>query len=582
MFKLILKYKYTLLVLLVAFLAGFPLLHSGLIPTHDGEYHVIRFYEFDKVLRTGNLYPRWAPDLLYGFGVPIFTFVYPLPNYIASFFHLLGGSFIDGFKLNMFSAILVGAVFFYLWAKEFWGSWGGVVGSIFYTFSPYHFVDVYIRGSVGEVWALAFFPACLWSITVGVKKRSLKHFALTSIFLALIIFSHNILALMFFIFYITYALFLISLNKNKLLNTKYVLLNTALALCASAIFWLPALIETKLVTGLQIFDIKSNFAEIYELIFPSWGSGFSGTSSADHLSYQIGIANLIVVLFCIIFVTKNYAKVVMLNLFQHLNIFRKIPKQVRDDNNNIVNKSSEYYHSVSYLIFFLIWFFILCFLMLRISYPIWQNVPFMNFFQFPWRFLSLVILVCSFLASSIFYKKRSIWVFCIIALLPIIFGISYAKPPFYFNRSDNHYTSRSNFIDGTNSPGNVFNTIWQSGPTKRETQKLVFKLGEGNIKNLISKPEEHRFLVFSKTSSEMALNISYFPSWHVYSGMTELKTHPSREGSIIFNLEKGNHPIKAVNNLTSIELLASLVSLSSVLVLIFLLCRRGLNPIRHA
>src|SRR5258706_7369843 len=104
MFKLLLKYKYILIVLIIAFLAGFPLLHPGLIPTHDGEYHVIRFYEFDKVLRSGNLYPRWAPDLAYGFGMPILTYVYPLPNYVASFFHIFGLSFIDGFKVNMFFA----------------------------------------------------------------------------------------------------------------------------------------------------------------------------------------------------------------------------------------------------------------------------------------------------------------------------------------------------------------------------------------------------------------------------------------------------------------------------------------------
>ncbi len=104
-----------LIVLIFSILAGWSLLKPGLPPTHDGEYHVIRFYEFDKSLRDGNLFPRWAPDLNRGFGVPLFNYVYPLPNYLASFLHLLGISFIDAFKLNMFLACLVGGLFFYFW-----------------------------------------------------------------------------------------------------------------------------------------------------------------------------------------------------------------------------------------------------------------------------------------------------------------------------------------------------------------------------------------------------------------------------------------------------------------------------------
>src|SRR5258706_12252282 len=91
-------------VVLAACFAVFPLLHAGLLPTHDGEYHIIRFYEFDKTLRDGNLYPLWAADLNFKYGVPLFGYVYPLPNYVASFFHFFGTSFIDAFKFNMLFA----------------------------------------------------------------------------------------------------------------------------------------------------------------------------------------------------------------------------------------------------------------------------------------------------------------------------------------------------------------------------------------------------------------------------------------------------------------------------------------------
>src|SRR3989344_9391657 len=93
--KGLLKNKYILLVLLFSFLSVYSLSQPGLPPTHDGEYHVMRFQQFYKVLSTGTIYPRWAPDFNNGFGIPLFNYVYPLPNYVASFFHFLGFSFID-------------------------------------------------------------------------------------------------------------------------------------------------------------------------------------------------------------------------------------------------------------------------------------------------------------------------------------------------------------------------------------------------------------------------------------------------------------------------------------------------------
>ena len=356
-------------ILFFAFLAGFALLHPGLPPSHDGEYHVIRFFLFDEALRDGNFYPRWAAHLNNGFGVPLFNFVYPLPNYVASILHLANISFIDSFKISMLVATIIGGVFFYLWSREFWGRLGGVVSSIFYTFSPYHFVDIYIRGSVGEVWALGFFPAFLWAYTKFVKSKRKVFLILSSIFLALIIFSHNILALMFFVFSLSYIVFLISKEKSKkylILNTLYLIL---LGLGLSAIFWLPAIYETKYVTGLQIFDVTSKFPELYQLLIPSWGSGFSGTGIQNELSYQVGAANLLAIFLSMMVITL----------------------QIKRESNKL-----------PCTLFFFACFIFTFYLMLNISLPVWKTIPLMNYFQFPWRLLSLEIIFASFLAGSIF------------------------------------------------------------------------------------------------------------------------------------------------------------------------------------
>ncbi|MBI2613539.1 MAG: hypothetical protein HYW62_02110 [Candidatus Levybacteria bacterium] len=532
------KFLSIAVVVLFAVIAGFSLLHKGLPPTHDGEYHVVRFFLFDEALRDGNLYPRWSAHLNSGFGVPLFNFVYPLPNYLASFLHLFSFSFIDSFKIIMFAATIIGAIFFYLWTKEFWGRLGGIVSSVFYTFSPYHFADIYIRGSIGEVLALAFFPAFLWSYTKFALSKQRLFFILSSLFLALIIFSHNILALMFFFFSLSYITLLIYKEKNKkylMLNTFYLIL---LGLGLSAIFWLPAIFETKFAAGLQIFDIGAHFPDLYQLLIPSWGSGFSGAGLQNALSFQIGLANLFVIF---------------------LSLVVAVWQVIKRDKKSI------------YTIFFLIWFILTFYLMLSISLPIWNTVPLMNYFQFPWRLLSLEILFASFLAGSIFslkIKNKSVKIALAIFLVFAVFtlGVGYARPAYYLLRDDNYYTSRSNFIDGTNSPGNVFNTIFLKNIPSKEKERIVILKGDAKISSRETKSNLYNFSVNSKNNSEILMNVAYYPGWNVY--VNNVKTNVEvKNGRFSFLVPAGEGQVRVVFEETPIRIVADLISVLSLIAL---------------
>lgn len=541
-----------LTVLFLAFLAGFALLHPGLPPTHDGEYHVIRFFLFDEASRDGNLYPRWAAHLNNGFGVPLFNFVYPLPNYVASILHLVNISFIDSFKISMFMATIIGGVFFYLWSKEFWGRLGGIVSSVFYTFSPYHFVDIYIRGSVGEVWALGFFPAFLWAYTKFVKSKRKIFLIFSSIFLALIIFSHNILALMFFIFSLSYIVFLICIQKNKkylILNTLYLML---VGLGLSAIFWLPAIYESKYAVGLQIFDVTSRFPDLYQLLIPSWGSGFSGAGMQDELSYQIGAANLLAIFLSTIIIILQ-----------------------------IKGKNKE----LPYTLFFFVCFILVFLLMLNVTLPIWQTIPFMNYFQFPWRLLSLEIIFASFLAGSIFslnikskFVSFSFSIFLI--FIAFISAIGYAKPAYYHDRNDGYYISRSNFIDGTNSPGNVFNTIYLRSIPAKEKKRAVFKKGAGKITVDKVKSNYYSFTIRADTSSEIQANLAYFPGWEVYANDKKVVLKPAQNGRFTFLVPEGENKVEILFKDTLIRKISTYISMASVGFMIALLMNKRFATIK--
>ncbi|MEX2007749.1 MAG: 6-pyruvoyl-tetrahydropterin synthase-related protein [Candidatus Levyibacteriota bacterium] len=499
-----------LIVSCFALVAGFALLHKGLIPTHDGEFHVIRFYEFSRAFFDGDFYPRWASDLNAGYGVPLFNYVYPLPNYFALLIHAFGFSFIESFKIQMFLSLIIGAIFFYLWSREFWGELGGIVSSVFYTFTPYHFVDVYVRGSVGEVLALAIFPALLWSVTKFAKTKKQVFFPLSSVFFALLIFSHNILALMFSAFLVFYVSLLVYKEKDKRSLIYQYTSILVLGLGLSSIFWLPALLEKQYVVGLDIYEVSNNFPLLYQLLIPTWGSGLSEGGLQDQISFQIGVANLTVMFLCPIF----------------LLLYRK-----KDNKKTIV-------------LFFLFWFSVVFLLMLRASEFIWETIPLMNYFQFPWRFLSLEMIITSFLAGGVVYFGKAKKILAVFLIgVSFILGIGYAKVAYYMDRQDNYYIANPVFIDGTNSPGNAFGIVGFNRNLKKADAKFVFNKGSGtfNIKEI--KSSEYFAVVTASEDSEIVVNTAHFPGWGVFVEGKRIDVQKTQDGLISFQLPEGTHEV---------------------------------------
>lgn len=530
--ELFLRLKFILLVSTVSFLAVSTLLHFGFPPTHDGEYHIIRAWQFDKVFRDGNLYPRWQPDVNNGYGSPLMNYYYPLPYYVISFFHLFGVGFIDSFKLGIIFATLIGALFFFFWARIFWGTIGGLVSSIFYTFSPYHIAEIYVRGSAGEIWSLALFPGLLWSITKVIKETDRRHIIPASLLLALVIFSHNILAYMLISFAVIYSVALLLHLKKKMRLVKLLLFIFISGVGLASIFWIPALFEQQYVRGLLIYNVEEHFPQLYQLLVPSWGTGFSGTDLSQQMSFQIGVANLFAVI---------------ISTFVMILLIRKKKKE-----------------QIHIGVFFIGVFFVILFLMLRSSLVIWEFVPLLNYFQFPWRFLSLEILIASFLAGSIFVLWNSRVLAIILAAFVILLSMHYAIPAYYWEREDSYYFARSNFVDGTNTPGNIFNTIWMDTTLKKKSQKLEIIRGTGKIETQFVKATHYKFSIITQERVEVQVNTAYFPGWTVFVDGMKTPIMRTSQGLFVFSLERGNHSVDIEFLDTPVRMVGKIISVFSL------------------
>ena len=145
-----------LLLLFLSLVAMRTFWGPGFYDGHDSQAHIVRLWQFDKVLRSGQFPPAWAPDLYAGRGYPLFIFAYPLPYFIAESFHLLGADFAVSLKLTLVLAYFSSVVGMYFLS--------GLVGAILWGFAPYMFVKIFITGSLGVVVAYAFIPWFFWAV----------------------------------------------------------------------------------------------------------------------------------------------------------------------------------------------------------------------------------------------------------------------------------------------------------------------------------------------------------------------------------------------------------------------------------
>lgn len=366
-----LKNNYGLfIVLILSFWAIKPLFIPGFFPMHDNT-QVARVFEMGKMLKDGVFPVRWVPDLGYGYGYPIFNFYAPLAYYVGGIFILLGFDALVATKLMMALGVILAGIFMYFLVREFFGELGGVISGLFYLYAPYHAVDIYVRGDVAEFWAYAFIPL----VFLGIYK---KNIIIGSIGFAGLILSHNLTAMMtmpFLLIATLINLFISFKNKQSLIiNPSSLILISGLAV--SAFYWVPALLELKSTNVFSQIgggaDFRDHFVCLNQLWSSPWGFGGSTKGCIDGMSFALG---------------KLHVSVSAIALA--LAIFT-----IRNKNFN----SYKYYIFLSFAGFVLAVFFTL-----DLSKPIWQTIPTMAFFQYPWRFLIMTSFFSSFLSGALIW-----------------------------------------------------------------------------------------------------------------------------------------------------------------------------------
>ncbi|MBN1993591.1 MAG: glycosyltransferase family 39 protein [Anaerolineae bacterium] len=395
---------YVWLTLLLSLPVIGPLLQPGYFwGGHDARHSVYFLHQFDKVIRDGVWYPRWIPDMAFGYGYPFFNVYGPLASYAGEAFHLLGFNIVTSVKIVFGLSAVLSGLTMYLFVRRLLGRPAGLIAALTYVYLPYHLFDLYVRADLAESVAFVFVPLVLWGFYGAVTRPRLPALVGAALAYAALMFTHSLSAFILTAILGLYVAYMLGWqfwqNRRRpesqppapppgrrmapyvwrrkhnpylalLLAGLPALFVLLLGLGLSAVYLLPALTEAGFVRTDQWFGGRfafgDDFVEVFQLFSPQWGFGASIPGPDDQTGFQLGLAATV------LFILS----------------FWLTPKLV----DTAVRRTLYFFQGVT---------LVMAFLTVPLSTPVWALLPLAQLVQFPWRLLVVVAPYISIAAGVI-------------------------------------------------------------------------------------------------------------------------------------------------------------------------------------
>ena len=545
-----------------------PMLAPGLPNTGDGMLHIYRAVQLAASLREGDLYPRWAPDFAQGLGYPIFNFYAPLTYYLLDGLHWLGLTFVAAFKALYFLDFLACGVGMYLFARESLGVRGGLLAAAAYVYTPYRFVDAYVRGDAAEFIALAFLPWVLWAFAGVVRAPGAGRVALASLLYAGLVLSHNVTALVFTPLLLAYLAFAV-VRSRAWRAVPFLAAGLALAAALSAFYWLPALgergwVQIERALTPPTFDLHSHFVSLQDLV--------GVQLPIDRRLADIGIP------------TRLGTQLLLLG--------------VGGLASSLLWRRAQAWGQAA---FFALATVVVAFLMTSASVRLWDAVPLANYVQFPWRLLGQAGLGLAFVVGAAGLalgtdgngRRRwppwlaaigSVVLLAAIVLPPtvLLYPVERDQPPANPTIADALAFERTSGAIGT-SGGEYLPTSVEylpdpspmralydaGGPLERLNRPTLPAGVEAEALSHRGDYEAYRFRASQPVT--VLFNLLYFPSWHAYVDGREVPTAAYKPyGMLTFTVPAGERLVELRREDTPLAKVGNAISLAAALTVLLL------------
>lgn len=540
-------FRFYVLVLIISLLPFVSIFLTNQLPhTSDGGVQIPRMGAFYKAILDGHIPVRWAGDLNYGYGLPLFNFIYHTPFYVSTLFISLGFSLIETFKIVLALSFILSGIFMYGFTSLFFqDKKTSFFVTILYQFAPYRLVEILTRGSVGGIYAYTFLPLVLWFIVRTWKKPTAFNIVGIALSGGFMILSHNALALLFFACIFLFML-LFTPHKHGFFLALVGLIGS---IGVSAYYWMPALLEHKYTYGdLLMKDLyRTHFPQFQNFFIPNI---FNIESlRVAEINTHVGIIHTlgIGVSFYILF-----------------HIIKKILK----------NKTKFVFDFQFRLILY-------CFTLLSVSFffmnsislSLWERISLLRQFQFPWRFLAVIVLASSLLGSRLmninFFRKTSTYVLLIVLII---------IPTAYYWRSTLGFTYGATNQQFWDYPLNTTyfgetDIIWGSGPAKQfPTSRIEIIEGNAVIHEFNKITHKQTFTVDALSDTRLVSHTQFFPGWRVYVDEIQVPIEFQDQlwrGLITFRVPRGFHNIRIEFESSKIQFIGNNISMLSFIIVVF-------------
>ena len=519
-----------LLIIITGSLLIAAIFHSGWYTSHDGVYHILRTEEALRMFKLGQFPLRWAGTLDQGFGIPLFNFVYPLPYYSSAMLSIFVGSVWAVKTVIILSYLMGGLGIYTLFCGK--NKFVGFALALIYLMTPYQFLNIFVRGALGEIMAMGLIPWVMVMFTSLARKgANLKWYY--PIPLSLLFAAHNFLGILFVVFLLGYAIFQ---SENK----RPVFISIALSFGVASFFLLPMILERSLLYSLDrqifTFNFEQHFVYLKQLFYGKWDYWYSLPGPVDGMSFQLGVAQILLSILGI----------------------------------GAIIFSKKHFWSSLYLIMA---YFGSLFLMTSRSFLIWDKISILQTVQFPWRLLFMATILTPLLGYFFINKIKSRQIQTIFLCGLIAFSFwnvrNYRRPMKQLTASE--YTDL--YLLNLGKTTSTFRTEilpkWSVINERFKSEELLVNAGNMTIDTLAADPLKIEITINNKpdpNTGRITILRNYYPGWvAIMDGKKKLELTPTDEGMITMIPEIGVHSYVVKMTSTGIEKIANTITGLSLL-----------------
>jgi len=548
------------LVLLLSAAALTPHLRGDVPYTDDGGNYRWRMVELTRLMRHGLLFARWQPDMVFGYGYPVFGFNFPLSVYPGALLYLLGLDVQWSWNLTLALYTLGCGLTAFLLARELFSGWSVWVAVVGYVYAPYLFTDTLYRGNPGEALSLALFPLILWAIYRVATRRRWGDVVVTAISSVALLLAHSAATLFFSPFAMAWAVLIWLTTGRSRRAAGRLAMAVLLALGLGAFYLIPGLAEQdtiqikRVVTG--DLDFHHHFLYLDEL------AQWPGPADPHLVNYlpprSQGIGQAILGLLALLTLPWLAGR----------------------------NRWMAAFFGSALLLVNLF--------LLPASATVWERVPLMRYIIYPWRMVGLAGLWGALAAACVFTLLQGrmlraaaigVQAFFVINALPWLYPNHIPYPGNYALAHIMRFEAGTGVLGGT-AIGEYL-PVWVERLPDAEVMIAQYEAG-GPIRRLLAQDlppgvtiEQERYglldadlTLTAAAPATLTYRTFYFPGWNVTIDGQRVPTAPSQpEGLLQFPLPAGQHEVRVTFGTTAPRTAGGLISAAAALACVGLLWR---------